>query len=411
MKKNLLFLMVLSMCIFFTACSNDDGEGTGGNTNTSGGSATNIVINENGKASNGGIFSAVDDKNFYLDYIKYTVEEGHLAVSSYDKAGFKGEAKIVSSITYKGNYYEVLSIDNNVFRDCERLTSLTIPNSMTSIGSYAFSNCVGLTSLTFPNSVTSIGSSAFSGCTGLTSLTLPNSVTSIDKYAFSGCTSLTSLTIPANVTTIGEKAFSDCSGLTSIVVDKNNSVYDSRENCNAIIETATNTLVVECSTTVIPSSIPIFSNREHVYCAFDVLRSDVLFNVMGNYGHFASIRKRVVEGKTQIELVSSTGLKGYYPVDQLSNNYGLGLGGLIVGTNNFGETLCYDLACPICDRAERRLSLTNDGYAKCTKCGVIFDLNNLGAIYQIPEDADLPMKRGLCRYRINYNGQIVNAYN
>ena len=104
MKKNLLFFMVLSMCIFFTACSNDDGEGTGGNTNTSGGSATNIVINENGKASNGGIFSAVDDKNFYLDYIKYTVEEGHLAVSSYDKAGFKGEAKIVSSITYKGNY-------------------------------------------------------------------------------------------------------------------------------------------------------------------------------------------------------------------------------------------------------------------------------------------------------------------
>ncbi len=154
-----------------------------------------------------------------------------------------------------------------------------------------------------------------------------------------------------------------------------------------------------------------FSNREHVYCAFDVLRSDVLFNVMGNYGQFASVRKRVVDGKTQIELISNSGLKGYYPLDQLSNNFGLGLGGLIVGTNNFGETLCYDLSCPICDRADRRLTFTNGGYAKCGKCGVTFDLNNNGAIYQVPENADLPTRRGLYRYRINYNGQIVNAYN
>ena len=154
-----------------------------------------------------------------------------------------------------------------------------------------------------------------------------------------------------------------------------------------------------------------FSNREHVYCAFDVLRADVLFNVMGNYGQFASIRKRAMEGKTQIELVSSTGLKGYYPVDQLSNNFGLGLGGLIVGTSNFGEALCYDLACPICDRSDRRLTLTADGHAKCAKCGVSYDLNNYGVIYQVPENAQLSTRRGLYRYRINFNGQIVNAYN
>lgn len=154
-----------------------------------------------------------------------------------------------------------------------------------------------------------------------------------------------------------------------------------------------------------------FSNREHVYCAFDVVRADVLFNVMGNYGQFASIRKRAMEGKNQIELVSSTGLKGYYPVDQLSNNFGLGLGGLIVGTSNFGEALCYDLACPICDRSDRRLTLTADGHAKCAKCGVSYDLNNYGVIYQVPENAQLSTRRGLYRYRINFNGQIVNAYN
>ena len=166
-------------------------------------------------------------------------------------------------------------------------------------------------------------------------------------------------------------------------------------------------MLISCS----DDATSMFSNREHVYCAFDVLRSDVLFNVMGNYGQFSSVRRRVVDGVTQIELVSSTGLKGYYPSDKLVDNFGLGLGGLIVGTNNFGEPLCYDLACPICDRVDKRLTLTNDGYAKCGKCGVIFDLNNLGVIYKIPEGADLTVKRSLYRYHINYNGQIVNAYN
>ena len=118
-----------------------------------------------------------------------------------------------------------------------------------------------------------------------------------------------------------------------------------------------------------------------------------------------------VDGKTQIELVSSTGLKGYYPVDQLSKNFGLGLGGLIMGTSYQGEPLCYDLACPICDRSDRRLTLTADGHAKCAKCGVSYDLNNYGVIYQVPENAQLSTRRGLYRYRINFNGQIVNAYN
>ena len=155
----------------------------------------------------------------------------------------------------------------------------------------------------------------------------------------------------------------------------------------------------------------MYSNREYVYCVFDIFRSQVLFNVMGNLGQFASVRRCVVEGKTQIELVSSTGLKDYYPVDKLSNNYGLGLGGLIVGTNNSWEPKCYDLACPICDRADKRLTLTNDGFAKCAKCGVVYNLNDNGNIYKIPEGADLPMKRGLYQYKIEYDGQIVNPHN
>ncbi len=97
-------------------------------------------------------------------------------------------------------------------------TSYTIPNSVTSIGDGAFYGCTGLTSITIPNSVTSIGEDAFWGCTGLTSITIPNSVTSIGVRAFRGCTGLTSITIPNSVTSIGNWAFKYCSSLTSITI-------------------------------------------------------------------------------------------------------------------------------------------------------------------------------------------------
>ena len=149
----------------------------------------------------------------------------------------------------------VTSIGYETFKGCTGLTSITIPNSVTEIGWFAFSGCTGLTSITIPNSVTEIGSSAFEGCTGLTSITIPNSVTEIENSAFSGCTGLTSITIPNSVTSIEYGAFSGCTGLTSIVVENGNKVYDSRSNCNAIIETATNTLIQGCKTTIIPNSV------------------------------------------------------------------------------------------------------------------------------------------------------------
>ena len=102
-----------------------------------------------------------------------------------------------------------------------------------------------MTSVSIPDSVTRIGTHAFYYCTGLTSVSIPDSVTSIGDYAFFGCTGLTSVTIPDSVTSIGYEAFSRCTGLTSISVDSDNSVYDSRNNCNAIIETATNTLIFD----------------------------------------------------------------------------------------------------------------------------------------------------------------------
>ena len=110
----------------------------------------------------------------------------------------------------------VTSIGSSAFYDCTSLTSVTIPNSVTSIGSSAFYDCASLTSVTIGNSVTSIGSNAFRGCTSLTSVTIPDSVTSIGHQAFYICTSLTSVTIPDSVTSIGSKAFNNCTSLEAV---------------------------------------------------------------------------------------------------------------------------------------------------------------------------------------------------
>ena len=100
----------------------------------------------------------------------------------------------------------------------QSIRSVTIPNSVTSIGNYAFAFCSGLTSVTIGSGVTSIGDSAFTSCSGLTSVTIGSGVTSIGDGAFQDCAGLTSVTIPSSVTIIGNNAFQDCKGLSSMTI-------------------------------------------------------------------------------------------------------------------------------------------------------------------------------------------------
>ena len=296
------------------------------------------------------IFETIDGVNTLVAY--FGKSNDVVLPSNYNGGNYAiGDSVFYnSSITSIKIPNSVTTIGNSAFDNCSGLTSITIPNSVTSIGNYAFLGCTGLTSVTIPNSVTSIGNCTFYGCTGLTSITIPNSVTtiginafyncplekveintttigtwfsrltsikeiiigdsvtSIGSGAFQYCSGLTNVTIPNSVksignsafyncplekveintttidtwfrghtsikeiiignsvTSIGSSAFRDCSGLESVTVDSGNTVYDSREGCNAIIETATNTLIQGCKNTIIPNSVTSIGSSAFYGC-------------------------------------------------------------------------------------------------------------------------------------------------
>ena len=140
------------------------------------------------------------------------------------------------NISGLGNLMGYGSSNKNLYLNNELVTSITIPNGVTAIPSSAFRYCTGLTSVTIPDSVASIGKRAFSECAGLTSVKIPDSVTSIDDYAFDVCTGLTSVTIGNSVTSIGTAVFRGCTGLTNITIpDSVTSIgYDAFAYCKGL---------------------------------------------------------------------------------------------------------------------------------------------------------------------------------
>lgn len=152
----------------------------------------------------------------------YDLDDDNLtaSVTYSDDEKYTGDIIIPASVTYNNNTYAVTTINDDAFSNCGTLTAVTIPNSITSIGSYAFRNCVALTALA-----------------------LPSSLTNIDDYAFF-----------------------NCSALTAISVEADNTVYNSSNNCNAIIQTASNTLLLGCKNTIIPNTVTTIGESAFYGC-------------------------------------------------------------------------------------------------------------------------------------------------
>lgn len=241
-------------------------------------------------------------------------------VTSIEETAFTGTSTLVSiRVASSNTKYDsrdncnaiIESETNKLILGCN---TTVIPNGITNIVDFAFRNCSNLSSINIPNSVKSIGRYAFSGCTNLTSIMIPNGVVTIEGYAFYGCANLTSIFIPNSVTAIGRSAFSFCPKIGTIDIEDDNPSYDSREDCNAIIETLTNKLVTGCKNTIIPNSVTSIGDNAFWGCTS--LVSIVIPNSVTTIGDYAFAN---CSGLTSITIGNGITSIGEYAFDACSS--------------------------------------------------------------------------------------------
>ena len=225
--------------------------------------------------------------------------------------------RTISSVDFDS---DLTTIGKHAFYNCGNLTSVTVPSTVTRIDNYAFSSCSNLATVTLPDTLGNIGTYAFSDCFDLDDINIPSALTAIPEGMFQSCTSLTAITIPDTVTSIGAAAFlnsgltdvyipdsveaivfnpfQNCASLTTIEVDRNNSYYDSRDSCDAIIDSTNDALITGCINSFIPSSVTSIGENAffNVQITSITIPSSVV--VIGNQAFYAS-------GLTSITIPSS----------------------------------------------------------------------------------------------------------
>ena len=163
-----------------------------------------------------------------IDGIKYSLYNNGEAMIMVQDESLAGDIVIPEKVSYNGTDYTVTSADYGAFSPTS-ITSIVLPNSITSLGWFCFKNCSSLKSITLPDGITSLSNNCFEGCSGLTFITLPDNITSLGHDCFLGCSSLKSITLHDNITFLGRSCFSGCSSLKSITLPE--SINSLRRGC------------------------------------------------------------------------------------------------------------------------------------------------------------------------------------
>ena len=218
----------------------------------------------------------------------------------------------------------VRSIGDYAFESCRNLISVDIPDSVTVLGASSFAYCSLLETASLSENITAINNATFSNCYKLSSIAIPPNVTTIRDDAFLGCRAMSSFVVPKTVTSIGTTVFGDCRSLQSLSVESGNTVYDSRDNCNAVIETATNKLITACLNTVIPNTVTEIGKK--AFASYDTLKSVTIPSSVTSMGvecfaHCDTLESITINARTAPTMSASTFLNIsnggtlYYPND------------------------------------------------------------------------------------------------
>ncbi len=184
--------------------------------------------------------------------VNRTCEVQYLYYGSTDNnVAYEGDIVIPSTVTHDGTTYNVIQINEYAFYECQNLTKVIIPESVTAIGPYSFYNCTSLEEATLPNTISTIWDYSFRGCSSLKEIIIPSSVTTIRPYAFCGCHSVTELTVPGTVKTLESGMFANCANLKKVTVEEgvtNTGIAYMFAGCTSLVDVSLPNTMTETGT-------------------------------------------------------------------------------------------------------------------------------------------------------------------